>query len=190
MLSFHDDILQSLAVLKKGGVILYPTDTVWGIGCDATHPEAVERIFKIKGRVATQSMLILVDSPDMLSSYVHSIPDIALQLMVIAENPLSIIYPHARNVAANLVAEDYSIGIRVVKDPFCKQLIQKFGKPVVSTSANVSGEKTPGIFNEIPESIRRAVDYVVCWRQKEYTQATASSIVKLNEDGTFHVIRM
>ncbi len=178
-----------LEILNQGGVILYPTDTVWGIGCDATNHNAVERIYAIKRRNEARSMLTLVDSPAMLAAYVAEVPDIALQLNAEAAKPLSIIYPQALGLADNLIADDGSIGIRMVKDEFCLQLIRAFGKPVVSTSANISGEKTPGIFDEISGEIKTAVDYVVRWRQDDRQPATASSIIKLNRDGTYTVLR-
>jgi len=183
------DIEKSLEALNSGGVILYPTDTVWGIGCDATDSAAVERIYAIKRRNETQSLLTLVDSFDMLAEYVDEIPSIAIQLMEEATRPLSVIYPKAKNLAANLIAADGSIGIRIVQEPFCKQLIKTFGRPIVSTSANISGEPAAGIFDEISGEIRDAVDYIVCWRQDDRQTATASSIIKLNGDGSYQVLR-
>ena len=186
---FRDEIEKSLDVLNRGGVILYPTDTVWGLGCDATNSAAVEHIFTIKRRNEAQSMLTLVDGFDMLAGYVADIPDIAVQLNDEATRPLSMIYPGAKNLAVNLVAGDGSIGIRIVRDTFCRQLIKAFGKPVVSTSANISGEPAPGIFDEISGKIREAVDYIVRWRQDDRQQATASSIIKVNANGTYTVLR-
>lgn len=183
------EIEKVLDVLKRGGTILYPTDTVWGIGCDATNGAAVDHIYAIKQRNETRSMLVLVDGFDMLAQYVEDIPDIALQLNKEAAKPVSIIYPGAKNLAVNLVAEDASIGIRIVRDTFCVQLIKAFGKPVVSTSANISGESAPGIFDEIPDEIRKAVDYTVSWRQDDRQRATASSIIKVHVDGTYSVLR-
>ena len=187
--TFQEDIEKTLEVLNRGEVILYPTDTVWGIGCDATNSAAVERIYAIKRRAETKSMLVLVDSFDMLAGFVDNIPDIAKQLHEEAMRPLTIIYPEAKNLALNLVADDSSIGIRVVRDTFCQQLIKAFGKPVVSTSANISGEPAPGIFDEISGEIREAVDYVVAWRQDDLQKATPSSIIKVNVDGTYYVLR-
>ncbi|MDR1172731.1 MAG: threonylcarbamoyl-AMP synthase [Bacteroidales bacterium] len=186
---FREDIEKSLEILNRGGVILYPTDTVWGIGCDATNSAAVDRIYAIKRRNGARSMLTLVDDPDMLAGYVEKAPGIAIRLDAEAVQPLSIIYPKARNLASNLIADDGSIGIRMVKEPFCRQLIKAFGKPVVSTSANISGEPAPGIFDEISGEIRAAVDYIVRWRQNDRQPATASSIIKLNTDGSYHVLR-
>ena len=186
---FRDDIEKSFDVLNRGGVILYPTDTVWGIGCDATNSAAVEHIYTIKRRNEARSMLTLVDSFDMLAKYVQDIPDIAKKLHEEAVKPLSIIYPGAKNLAVNLIADDNSIGVRIVRDTFCQQLIKVFGKPIVSTSANISGKPAPGIFDEISKEIREAVDYVVRWRQDDRHHATASSIIKVNVDGTYTVLR-
>jgi L-threonylcarbamoyladenylate synthase len=185
----ENDIEQSLETLKRGGVILYPTDTVWGIGCDAANRAAIERIFAIKRRSGAQTMLTLVDSVEMLAGYVEEIPAVALQLMDEAERPLSIIYPKAKNLPDNLIANDGSIGIRIVNDLFCRQLIKAFGKPVVSTSANISGEPAPGIFDEISEEIKEAMDYIVGWRQNDRQPATASSIILLKTDGSFVQLR-
>ena len=189
MISKLGDIGQSLEILKRGGVILYPTDTVWGIGCDATNQAAIERIFTIKRRNETQSMLCLVGGCDMLASYVDDVPEVAMQLIATAEKPLTIIYPKAKNLAANLIADDGSIGIRIVQEPFCRQLIGELGKPLVSTSANISGEPTPATFGDISAEIKTAVDYIVQWRQDERYPATASSIIQLKEDGSYHVLR-
>jgi len=186
---FHADIEKSLEILNRGGVILYPTDTIWGIGCDATNRAAVERIYTMKQRSEAQTMLTLVDGFDMLASYVDDIPDIAVQLMKEATRPLSIIYPKAKNLAENLIANDGSIGIRIVQEPFCRQLIKSFGKPLVSTSANISGEPTPGTFDKISGEIKEAVDYIVCWRQDDRQSASASSIIQLKADGSYKVLR-
>ena len=183
------DIEKSLEVLTGGGVILYPTDTIWGIGCDATDSVAVERIYAIKRRSEARSMLTLVDSLDMLAVYVDDLPRIALQLIEEATRPLSVIYPRAKNLSQNLIAADGSIGIRIVQEPFCQQLIKTFGRPVVSTSANISGEPAPGIFDEISNEIRDAVDYIVRWRQDDRQPAVASSIIKLNVDGSYQTLR-
>ena len=185
---YQEDIEKSFDVLNRGGVILYPTDTIWGIGCDATNAIAVERIYAIKRR-NDRTMLVMVDGFDMLSKYVEVIPDIALQLMNQTTNPLSMIYPKARNLAVNLTADDGSIGIRIVNEPFCRQLIRQFGKPLVSTSANISGSPAPATFGEISEEIRSAVDYIVSWRQDDRQPAIPSSIVKLNVDGNYQIIR-
>jgi len=186
---FVTDVEKSLEILNRGGVILYPTDTVWGIGCDATNKIAVERIYTIKQRNEAQTMLTLVDGLDMLATYVEEVPDVAVQLMRKAIRPLSVIYPKAKNLAENLIANDGSIGIRIVQESFCRQLINAFGKPIVSTSANVSGEPTPGTFDEISGKIKEAVDYIVHWRQDDRQPATASSIIQLKTDGSYQVLR-
>lgn len=184
-----DDISKSLEILKKGGVILYPTDTVWGLGCDATNPEAVARIYQIKKREDYKSMLVLIDHTGRLNSYVKVVPEIAWELFDATVSPITIIYPGAKNLAKNLIAEDGSIGIRISDDEFCQELIKRYGKPIVSTSANVSGEKTPSIFSEISEEILNSADYIVEWRQDDYTKRPPSSIIKLGEGGLFKIIR-
>ena len=170
-------------------MILYPTDTVWGIGCDACNRAAVERIFAIKRRSEARTMLVLVDGRDMLSEYVDEVPDIAVKLMDEAVNPLTIIYPNARNLPDNLVADDGSIGIRIVNDPFCRQLIKTFGKPVVSTSANISGEPAPATFDDISGGIKAAMDYVAVWRQDDRQPATVSSIIQIRTDESYVKLR-
>ena len=192
---FGEDIEKSLVVLRGGGIFLYPTDTVWGIGCDATNEKAVERIFAVKQRSEAQAMLTLVNGLDMLAKYVEDIPETAMHLITDActggvyPRPLTIIYPKAKSIASNLIAEDGSIGIRIVNEPFCQQLIELFGKPIVSTSANISGETTPSIFDKISFEIKSKVDYIVRWRQDDRQPATASSIIKLYEDGSVKTIR-
>jgi L-threonylcarbamoyladenylate synthase len=184
-----EDIKNALEVLKKGGIILYPTDTVWGLGCDATNPEAVDRIYKIKKREDSKSMLVLVDHTGRLNSYIKEIPEIAWELIDAAISPITLIYPGAKNLAKNLIADDGSIGIRISDDEFCMSLIKKFGKPIVSTSANISGEKAPSVFSEISEEIKDSVDYIVEWRQDDYNKKPPSSIIKLGEGGLFKIIR-
>jgi L-threonylcarbamoyladenylate synthase len=186
----QEEIKKSVEVLKKGGVILYPTDTVWGLGCDATNPEAVARIYSIKKREDSKSMLVLIDDEGKLDRYVKEVPEIAWELLDAATAPITLIYPGAKNLAKNLVAEDRSIGIRISADEFCRELIRKFGKPIVSSSANVSGEKTPAVFDEISSEIIDAVDHVVDWRQDDLSRRAPSSIIKLGEGGLFRIIRM
>ena len=183
------DIKKSLEALNRSAVILYPTDTVWGLGCDAVCTTAVERIYAIKRRCETRAMLVLVDSLDMLAEYVEHLPDVAIHLIEKSTRPLTIIYPDARNLASNLFADDGSVGIRIVNEPFCRRIIKKFGKPIVSTSANISGEPAPATFDEICAEIRAAVDYVVEWRQDDQKRSAPSSIIKLNKDGSFFAIR-
>jgi len=186
---YATDLEKSLQTLKDCGVLLYPTDTVWGIGCDATCVSAVERIFAIKQRCETRAMLVLVDGFDMLSGYIDGLPDIAKQLIEQSTKPLTIIYPKAINLASNLVSDDGSIGIRIVNEPFCKELIKAFGKPVVSTSANISGSATPAKFDEIEETVKNKVDYITKWRQNDLQPAAPSSIIKINMDGSYKILR-
>jgi L-threonylcarbamoyladenylate synthase len=185
----QEDIKKALEILKNGGVILYPTDTVWGLGCDATNPEAVERIYKIKKREDNKNMLVLVDHSGRLDSYVREVPEIAWDLIEAALSPITLIYPGAKNLAKNLVDEDGSIGIRICNDEFCRELIKRLGKPLVSTSANISGEKTPAVFSEISEDIKDSVDFIVEWRQDDYMKRSPSSIIKLGDGGLFRIIR-
>jgi L-threonylcarbamoyladenylate synthase len=187
--SFADDLPKALEVLRLGGVILYPTDTIWGIGCDATNIQAVKRVYEIKKREDLKSMLILMDNPNLLNSYVSEIPEIAWELIDVSDKPLTIIYPGAKNLAANLIAQDGSIGIRITKEPFTQQLIQRFRKPIVSTSANISGEKTPLNFYEISEGIKDTVDYIVQYRRNDFTKSTPSAIIKLGRRGEIEIIR-
>lgn len=187
--SFSDDLSKALEVLRAGGVILYPTDTIWGIGCDATNPVAVKRVYEIKQREDVKSMLILMENPNLLSSYVSEVPEIAWDLIEVADKPLTIIYPGAKNLASNLIAPDGSIGIRLTDEPFTQQLIQRFRKPVVSTSANISGQKNPQNFNEIGEEVKKSVDYIVQYRQDDLSKANPSSILKLGRGGEIEIIR-
>lgn len=184
----NNDIVEALKVLGQGGTILYPTDTIWGIGCDATNEKAVQRIYEIKRREEKEGMLVLLDSPGRLVQYVD-IPEIALEIIETAENPLTIIYPGARNLAVNLLAGDNSIGVRIVNDSFCKNLIKKFKKPIVSTSANISGDQNPVVFKGINKEIIDSVDYVVKWRRDDMTRRRPSGIIKLGLNGEVKVIR-
>ena len=185
----HNDIKKALEVLKNGGVILYPTDTIWGIGCDATNAEAVRRIYAIKKREDSKSMLVLMENPALLDRYVNDVPEIAWDLVEITTTPLTVIYPNAKNLASNLIAEDGSIGIRFTKEAFTSQLLQQFRRPLVSTSANISGEKSPAFFDEIAEEIKNQVDYIVEYRQDDATPAQPSSIIKLGVGGRIDIIR-
>jgi len=185
----QEDLKKALEVLRQGGVILYPTDTVWGIGCDATNAEAVKRIFTIKQREDTRSMLVLIENPNMLNSYVKEVPEVAWQLIEVTDKPLTIIYPGAKNLAANLIGADGSVGIRITSESFTEQLIQRFRRPLVSTSANLSGKPTPQNFGEIGEEIKLAVDYIVQYRQEERIRNSPSSILKLGTGGEIQIIR-
>lgn len=185
----REDMNRALEVLRSGGVILYPTDTIWGIGCDATNAEAVARVYQIKRRADSKALLTLVDSTAKLSGYVNEIPDVAYDLIELSEKPMTIIYSGAKNLAQNLLAEDGSVGIRVTNEYFSKQLCERFHKPIVSTSANVSGEPSAANFSEISEEIKSSVDYIVRYRQTEIAKAVASSIVKLGAHGEVQIIR-
>lgn len=194
-----EDLQEALRVLREGGVIVYPTDTVWGIGCDATNAEAVKKIYALKQREDSKSMLVLLDSPAKLNYYIADIPDSAWALLEVADTdgneendevkPLTIIYPNARNLAPNLVAEDGSIGIRITGEPFSKALCEQLRHPIVSTSANISGHPTAHFFHEIEEAILNGADYVCRFRREDQTPHEPSSIIKLNADSTFVIIR-
>jgi L-threonylcarbamoyladenylate synthase len=185
----QEEIRRACEVLQKGGVILYPTDTIWGIGCDATNEDAVRRVYEIKRRNDSKSMLVLLDNPVKLQNYVAEVPEIAWDLIELADKPLTIIYDGARNLAPNLIAPDGSVGIRITTELFSAALCKAFRKPVVSTSANLSGEAAPSNFGEIPEEIRGAVDYIVEYRQNETGKGEPSGIIKLSNDGTISIIR-
>ncbi|SCD19447.1 Sua5/YciO/YrdC/YwlC family protein [Proteiniphilum saccharofermentans] len=185
----QDDIKKACDILRKGGIILYPTDTIWGIGCDATNEEAVKRIYDLKQRDDTKSMLVLMDNPAKLQTYVKEVPDIAWDLIDLADKPLTIIYDGAKNLAPNLIAPDGSIGIRITAETFSMELCRQFRKPIVSTSANISGDPSPSSFSEIGQTIKEGVDYIVTYRQKEQTKAKPSGIVKLGKDGSIKIIR-
>lgn len=185
----QQEINKAIDVLKKGGVILYPTDTIWGIGCDATNPAAVEKIYKIKQRAESKAMLVLINDSSELDKYVETVPDIAYELIDVAVKPLTIIYDEAIGLASNLIASDGSIGIRVTKEEFSHQLCKRFRKPIVSTSANVSGKKSPAIFREIDNAILESVDYVVNYRQEDDCALKSSEIIKLSKSGTIKIIR-
>jgi len=185
----NDDIIKAQEVLYQGGLILYPTDTIWGIGCDATNEAAVQRVFELKKRLDSKALLVLVDSPSKLNFYLQEVPEVAWDLVDLADNPLTIIYPGARNLALNLLAEDGSVGIRVTKEPFSRNLCQRFRKAIVSTSANVSGAPSPRFFDEIAPEIISGVDYVVNYRREDKTPAKPSSIIRLGLGGQVQVIR-
>ena len=175
--------------MREGGVILYPTDTIWGIGCDATNEDAVRRVYEIKQRQDSKAMLVLVDSSVKVDFYVRDVPEVAWDLIELADKPLTIIYSGARNLAANLLAEDGSVGIRVTNEDFSKRLCQQFRKAIVSTSANISGQPSPRNFSEISEEVKSAVDYIVGYRQEEMSNPKPSSIIKLDKGGVIKIIR-
>ncbi|MCC8144782.1 MAG: threonylcarbamoyl-AMP synthase [Tannerellaceae bacterium] len=184
-----EDIKAACEILHAGGLILYPTDTIWGIGCDATNEEAVRKIYELKQRTDNKAMLVLVDSIAKLNGYTTEVPDIAYDLIEVTDKPLTIIYPEARNLAANLIDADGSIGIRVTTEVFSQKLCERFRKPIVSTSANVSGEPLPVTFSEIPEAIKAGVNYIVQYRQDDTHKAAPSGIIKLGAGGVFRIIR-
>jgi len=184
-----DDIKRAVEVLSSGGIILYPTDTIWGIGCDATNKDAVSRIYSLKQREDNKSMLVLVHSEGMIPSYVEQVPEIAWELLDASTEPMTLIYPSAKNLAENLVASDGSIGIRVTGDPFCRKLIEKFRKPIVSTSANISGNPSPALFDEIDPGIVEAVDFAVHWRRDDLQRGNPSAVIKIGTGGVFEILR-
>ncbi|MFC2114968.1 L-threonylcarbamoyladenylate synthase [Bacteroidota bacterium] len=183
------EIQKCSEALKQGKIILYPTDTIWGIGCDATNTNAVEKIYTIKKRVDSKAMLVLVDSIEMVASYVEEIPDIALKLLEVNEQPLTIVYPGAYGLADNLVADDGSVGIRISREPFSMGLIKAFGKPIVSSSANLAGQPNPAYFSEISEDIISGMDYVVYWMREDRKKRKPSGILKVHLNGEIEVIR-
>ncbi|WP_282125822.1 L-threonylcarbamoyladenylate synthase [Marinifilum flexuosum] len=185
----NNDINKALEVLKSGGVILYPTDTIWGIGCDATNAEAVKRVYEIKQREDCKAMLVLMENPNRLNSYVDEVPEIAWDLIEANDKPMTLIYPGAKNLAPNLINSDGTIGIRISNEEFTQNLIQRFKKPIVSTSANISGDPSPANFSEINEELKGLVDYVVEYRQDDFEKASASSIFKIGVGGEIQILR-
>ena len=185
----EEDIRKAVEVLRKGGIILYPTDTVWGIGCDATNSEAVKRVYDIKQRDDSKALICLVDSDARLQRYIRKVPDVAWQLLDCCDKPTTVILDGAVNLAENLIAEDGSVGIRITQEPFSKELCFRFQKALVSTSANISGEPAAQNYPDIDPKIIEAVDYV-CWsRRQEHKPHKPSSIIKLTEDGQVTIIR-
>ena len=183
------DIETAVAEMRRGGIILYPTDTIWGIGCDATCEDAVKKIYDLKHRADNKSMLVLVDSLDMLKRYVYNIPEVAYELIDVAIKPMTIIYDNSVGLPDVLTGEGGSIGVRITSDPFSRELIRRLHRPIVSTSANVSGEKSATFFAEISEAIRSGVDYVVKYRQEDKEPHEASTIIMLSHDGQVKVLR-
>ncbi len=183
-------INKAIEVLKSGGVILYPTDTIWGVGCDATNPEAVKKVFAIKKREESKSLVTLVSDLDMLARYVKDIPDAALDLIEVNDTPMTIIYPQAIGLAENVIAEDGSVGIRIPMNEFCRQLCFRLRKPIVSTSANISGDNPPKGFKDISQQIKDAVDYTVHPSMEEKNSThKASQIIKIGLKGEIQIIR-
>ena len=187
-MDINQEIQNAYEIIQKGGIILYPTDTVWGIGCDATNPEAVAKIYKLKQRAETQSMIVLMNGEKMIYNVFKDIPEVAWQIIDLSEDPITLVLDKPRNVAANLIAPDQTLGIRVVKEPFCFKLMEKMKKPLVSTSANISGQPTPKSFKEISPEIIKGVDYVVNLH-REKIAGKPSTIIKLTNDSQVKVIR-
>lgn len=185
----QDNISEIVRVLGSGGTILYPTDTIWGIGCDATNAKAVSKIYRIKVREPGKSLIILVDSIATLKLYVDELPPMAIELMDSIPGPLTIIYPKGKNLAKNVLAADGSIAIRIPADDFCQKLLAAFGKPITSTSANISGDPSPMTFGKISPKIFEMVDYVVKTNQSGISAPKASTIIKIKPDGDIQIIR-
>ena len=175
--------------MEKGGIILYPTDTIWGIGCDATNEDAVKRVYEIKKRIDSKALIVLVDKPVKVEFYVREVPEIAWDLIDVADKPLTIVYPNARNLATNVLADDGSVGIRITQETFSRKLCERFRKAIVSTSANISGQPAPTNFNEISDEIKQAVDYVVTYRQDDPYQPSPSSVIWIGEGGVIKILR-
>lgn len=184
----NEEIIKAYEVIKEGGIILYPTDTVWGIGCDATNPEAVAKIYKLKQRAETQSMIVLMNGEKMMYNVFKNIPEVAWQILDLSEKPTTLILDEPRNVAPNIIAADNSLGIRLVKEPFCFKLLERMKKPLVSTSANISGQPTPMSFKDISPEIVNGVDYVVNLYHDKIA-GKPSTIIKLTNDSQVKVIR-
>jgi L-threonylcarbamoyladenylate synthase len=188
-MNLNAEIENSLKVLEAGGTLLYPTDTVWGLGCDATNRKAVEKIYKIKIRTEAKSLIVLIDDFEKLSTYIEKVPEITADLLASITNPVTIIYSNAKKLASNVIASDGTIGIRIVKDDFCKELIRQFGKPIVSTSANISGYDAPAVFSQIGDEIKNSVDYIVKYKQDYFNRSKPSTIIRLRDDGMYTIIR-
>lgn len=184
-----EDLRKSIDTLRRGGTILYPTDTIWGIGCDATNTKAVAKIYRIKMRMESKKMIVLLDRKEKLNEYIEEVPEIAYDLIERVDTPLTIIYPNARNLAKNIIGDDGSIAIRIVQHDFCYKLVRMFGKPIVSTSANITGESSPLLFKNISPQIQDQVDYAVKLGRNEIGVIKPSTIIKLLPDGQFEIIR-
>ena len=186
---YGDDIMNALRVLRAGGVILYATDTIWGLGCDATNAEAVRKIFDIKQRDDSKSLIILVNSVSMLERYVVNPPEVALQMAELSQKPLTIVYDRGRSLADGVAAADGSVGVRICNEPFCDELINAFRKPIISTSANISGTEAPALFDEISEEVINAADYVCLYRQYDRSRLPASSVIRVSGNGAVKILR-
>lgn len=188
-MTIDEDIREACAVLARGGVILYPTDTVWGIGCDATRSDAVRRVFDIKRRADSKALITLVDDEARLERYVDNVPDAARDIIELSDRPVTIVYDHGRGLAPELLADDGSVGIRVTREAFSRRLCRAFRRPIVSTSANISGEPAAVVFDDISPEIKGAVDYIVETRRDDTSRAKPSSVIKLSDDGTVKILR-
>ena len=186
---YKEDIDRAIAVMQQGGVIVYPTDTIWGIGCDATNEEAVRKVYALKQRDDSKALITLVDSEAKIEFYVREVPEVAWQLIEVADKPLTIIYDGARNLAPNLIAADGSVALRIAREPFSRELCRRFRKAIVSTSANISGAPAPKTFADISEDILSGADYVCSSRREEDIPHVPSSIIKLGAGGEVKVIR-
>jgi len=184
-----EDIKKACEVLIAGGIILYPTDTIWGIGCDATNEEAVKKVYKLKQRADNKAMIVLLDNPVKLDYYIDGVPELSWDLIEVSEKPLTIIYDGARNIAPNLIAEDGSLAIRITKERFSQELCKRFRKALVSTSANISGTASPQNFAEISDEIKNGVDYIVNYHQDDLSKSKPSGIIKLGRGGEIKIIR-
>lgn len=187
--NFDAQVQISLKTLSRGGIILYPTDTVWGVGCDATNSRAIEKVYRIKERTESKSLIILLDTPDKLSNYVQMVPPIVYDLIESITKPLTIIYSNAKNLPRNVASADKTIAIRIVRESFCKTLIQAFGKPIVSTSANISNEPVPMMFSQVSKRIISAVDHVVDLYHDVINNTQPSTIIRLRDNGSYVIIR-
>lgn len=186
---FDNDIREAVRVMRQGGVILYPTDTVWGIGCDATNAEAVKKIYEIKQRDDSKAMICLIDSDARISRYIRNVPDVAWDIFSLATKPTTVILDGAQGLAQNLIAEDGSIALRITQEEFSKELCYRMQKPIVSTSANISGEPAAQNYRDISQEILSAVDYICTSRRNEHEPHTPSSIIKLSCNGEVSIIR-
>ncbi len=188
MENLNEEIVRAYEVIKEGGIILYPTDTVWGIGCDATNLEAVQKIYNLKQREESKSMIVLMNGEKMIYNVFKDIPEVAWQIIDLSEKPTTLVLDSPRNVASNLIAPDKTLAIRLVKEPFCYKLLERMKKPLVSTSANISGQPTPKSFKEISPEIIKGVDYVVNLHRDKICQ-NPSTIIKLTNDSQVKIIR-
>lgn len=184
-----EEVAKAADIVKRGGLILYPTDTVWGIGCDASNPEAVKKVFDLKRRADNKAMIVLVSSADDVANYVETMPDIAYDLIEVSENPLTIVYDRGVRLAPALLGEEGSVGIRVTREAFSSNLCRRLRRPLVSTSANISGEPAPALFPEISETILNGVDYVVDFRRDDMERRRPSTVMKLSSNGVFKILR-